>query len=152
MRESGAQMAKLWSAILAVSLLLAAAAALAEDAGKYTRLVLPVVNQSDEMVVLSLDEKVTTPGRRYLDSKHAATLGVNDPARDGLRLEYEHILHISQVDKGIKPLCRVRIKTANTAGRPGSLLTYCSAASNDLRCQLQVFSEAQICYALVTVR
>ena len=145
-------MAKLWSAILAVSLLLAAAPALAEDADKYTRLVIPVVNQSDEMAVLSLDKKVTTPGSRYLDAKHAVTLGVNDPARDGLRLEYEHILHISQVDKGIEPLCRVRINVANTAGRPGSLLTYCSAASNDLRCRLQVFSEAQVCYVLVTVR
>ena len=73
-------MAKLWAAILAVSLLLAAAPALAEDAGKYTRLVIPMVNQSNEMVVLSLDKKVTTPGSRYLDAKHAVTLGVNDPA------------------------------------------------------------------------
>ena len=145
-------MAKLCSAILAVSLLLAAAAALAEDAGKYTRLVIPVVNQSGEMAVLSLDKKVTTPGRRYLDTKHAVTLSVNDPAQDGLRLDYEHLLDISQVDKGIKPLCRVKVKTANTAGRPGSLLTYCSAASNDLRCRLQVFSEAQVCYVLITVR
>ena len=145
-------MAKFWSAILAVSLLWAAVPALAEDASKYTRLVIPVVNQSDEMVVLILDKKVTTPGRRYLDAKHAVTLGVNDPAHDGLRLEYEHVLHISQVDKGIEPLCRIKVKTANIAGRPGSLLTYCSAASNDRHCRLRAFSEAQVCYVLVTMR
>ncbi|MBU1155188.1 MAG: hypothetical protein KKC30_05705 [Proteobacteria bacterium] len=145
-------MTKFWAAILAVILLGTAAPAMAEGESYFTRLVIPVVNQGEEMVVLSLDEKITTPGHRYLDKKRAVTLSVNDPARDGLRLEHEHFLIISQVEEGIEPLCRVKLKTANTAGRPGSLLTYCAASSNDERCRLQVYSEAQVCYVLVTVR
>ncbi|MBU4565638.1 MAG: hypothetical protein KMY53_04500 [Desulfarculus sp.] len=145
-------MTKFWAAILAVILLGAAAPAMAENESSFTRLVIPVVNQGQEMVVLSLDEKITTPGHRYLGKKRAVTLSVDDPAFDGLRLEYEHVLIISLVEEGIEPLCRIKMKTANTAGRPGSLLTYCSAASNDERCQLQVYSEAQVCYVLVTVR
>lgn len=145
-------MGKFWATIVAVSLLWAAAPALAEDAGGFTRVVIPVINQNQEMVVLTLDGTVTTPGRRYLDTGHAVTLEASDPARDGLRLEYEHVLDVSQVSQGIEPWCRVKIKTVNTAGRPGSALIYCAAAATSDRCVLQIYNEAQVCWVLVQVR
>lgn len=145
-------MAKFWTAMLAASLLWAAAPVWAEEAGSHTRLVMPVVNHSGTMLVLDLDRKVTTPGRRYLDQGRSVTLQADDPARDGLSLRYTHDLIISQVQEGVEPWCRVSVHTANTAGRPGSLLTYCAAASTSPRCRLQVYNEAQVCWVLVTVR
>ncbi|MBU1275420.1 MAG: hypothetical protein KJ720_08595 [Proteobacteria bacterium] len=136
---------------MTASLLWISATALAGEEAKFTRLVIPVVNQNELMVLLDLDGTVTTPGRRYLDAGHSVTLKTSDPALDGQRLEYQHTLDISRVDQGIEPWCRVKIKTVNDAGRPGSVLTYCSAASSDQRCALQVYNEAQVCWVLVTV-
>ncbi|MCB2191343.1 MAG: hypothetical protein KQI62_07240 [Deltaproteobacteria bacterium] len=144
-------MAKFWVAILAVCLLGVSASALAQDAQPHTRLVIPVINQGDEMVVMDLDHKVTKPGSRYLAKKHSATVSLNDPARQGRRLSYDHTLVISRVTHGIESLCRIKIHTSNIAGRPGSRLTYCSAASDDERCRLELYNEAQVCYVLVTV-
>lgn len=144
-------MGKLWAFILTASMLWAAAPALAGEKDYFTRLVVPVVNQNEQMVVLVLDGTATIPGRRYLDAGRAVTLEASDPARDGQRLEHQHILDINRLDHGVEPWCRVGIKTANDAGRPGSVLTYCSAVSSDQRCTLQVYNEAQVCWVLVTV-
>ena len=145
-------MGKLWAVILAVSLLGFAALARAEEPTGFTRVVIPVVNQTDGLAVLSLDGGTTLPGHRYLEAGRAVTLEARDPAQVNQRSEHEHILNFSLVRQGVEPWCSVKVKTANTAGRPGSLLTYCAAAASDEHCALQVYSEAQVCWVLVQIR
>ena len=145
-------MGKFCILIAALGLLLGATVVLAQEQATCTRLVIPVVNQTQGMLLLDLDGLTTTPGRRYLDEGKSVALVATDQASEDRRLDYEHTLDISRVDHGIEPWCRVKIKTANAMGRPGALLTYCVAASSNEDCSLQVYNDAQVCWVLVTVR
>lgn len=145
-------MRKTFAALLAASLLWAAAPALAEGPALYTKLVIPVVNQSGAMLLLRLDGEVKTPGHHYLDRGKSVTLTAMDPARQGPRQNYQHVLAVSQGNGGFGPVCRVTVDTANQVQDGNSRQLYCAATADDGACQLQVYSEAQVCFVLVTVR
>ena len=145
-------MAKMFAALVAASLLWAAAPARAEGQAFFTKLVIPVVNQSGAMLLLSLDGKTDTPGRRYLDQGKSVTLTALDPARQGPRQRYQHVLAVSQGNGGFGPVCRVTVDTANQVQGGNSRQLYCAATADDDACQLQVYNDAQACYVLVTVR
>lgn len=118
----------------------------------FTKLVIPVVNQSGAMLLLRLDGKVKTPGRHYLDQGKSVTFTALDPAREGPRHDYQHVLAVSQGSGGFGPICRVTVDTANQLQDGNSRQLYCAATADDGACQLQVYSEAQVCFVLVTVR
>lgn len=60
-RERGACMFRVFAALLAAGLLWAATPARAGEPAAFTKLVIPVVNQSGAMLLLRLDGKVKTP-------------------------------------------------------------------------------------------
>lgn len=145
-------MAKMFAALVAAGLLWAATPATAEGQALYTKLVIPVVNQGGAMLLLSLDGKADTPGHRYLDQGRSVTLTAVDPAREGPRRRFRHVLAVSQGNGGFGPVCRVKVDTANQVQGSNSRQLYCAATADDDACQLQVYSDAQNCFVLVTVR
>jgi hypothetical protein len=145
-------MFRVFAALVAASLLWAAAPARAGEPAAFTRLVIPVVNQSGAMLLLRLDGVVKTPGHHYLGQGKSVTLTAVDPAREGPRQNYQHVLAVSQGGGGFGPVCRVTVDTANQVQGTNSRQLYCAATADDDACQLQVYNEAQICFVLVTVR